>query len=250
MVQWGYPGDVGSIPGLGKYSGGGNGNPLQYSCLKNPMDREAWWATIHGITKSQTWLSMHPRFSLPWGICESHAVVSDSLWPHGLHSPWNSAHQNTAMGSHSLLQGIFQTQGLNPGLPHCGQILYQLSHKGSPRILEWVAYHFSGGSARPRNRTGISCIAGGFFPNWAITVRTGAVNAKQNGWKQIQNQNLSKLRHEPKLLRTRLQFTAKYECKCLTNSEIRHWRNSSVGQKVKILQALSKLLPSKNPSFA
>ena len=44
------------------------------------------------------------------------------------------------MGSHSLLQGIFPTQGLNPGLPHCRQILYQLSHKGSPRILEWVAF--------------------------------------------------------------------------------------------------------------
>ena len=44
------------------------------------------------------------------------------------------------MGSLSLLQGIFPTQGSNPGLPHCGQILYQLSHKGSPRILEWVAY--------------------------------------------------------------------------------------------------------------
>ena len=43
----------------------------------------------------------------------------------------------------SLLQGIFPTQGLNPGLPHCKLILYQLSHQGSPRILEWVAYLFS-----------------------------------------------------------------------------------------------------------
>ena len=42
------------------------------------------------------------------------------------------------MGSLSLLQGIFPTQGLNPGLPHCRQILHQLSHKGSPRILEWA----------------------------------------------------------------------------------------------------------------
>jgi len=47
------------------------------------------------------------------------------------------------VGSFSLLQGIFPTQGWNPGLPHCRQILYQLSHKGSPRILEWVAYPFS-----------------------------------------------------------------------------------------------------------
>ena len=62
----------------------------------------------------------------------SHLVVSDSLQPHGLYSPWNSLGQNTGMGNLSLLQGIFPTQGLNPGLPHCRQILYQLSHKGSP----------------------------------------------------------------------------------------------------------------------
>ena len=44
-------GDVSSTPGLGRYSGGGNGNPLQYSCLESPMDREAWWAMIHGVEK-------------------------------------------------------------------------------------------------------------------------------------------------------------------------------------------------------
>ena len=99
---------------------------------------------------------------------ESRSVVSHSLRPHGLHSPWNSPGQNTGVGSRSLLQGIFPSQGSNPGLPHCGQILYQLSHKGSPRILEWVAYPFSRGSSWPRNRTGVSCTAGGFFTNWAI----------------------------------------------------------------------------------
>ena len=57
-------------------------------------------------------------------------VVSDSLRPHGLYSPWNSPGQNTGVGSLSLLQGIFPTQGSNPGLPHCRRILYQLSHKG------------------------------------------------------------------------------------------------------------------------
>ena len=67
------------------------------------------------------------------------------------------------MGSHSLLQGIFPTQGLNPGLPHWRWFLYQLSHKGNPRILEWVAIPFSSGFSRPRKRTRVSCIAGGFF---------------------------------------------------------------------------------------
>ena len=98
-----------------------------------------------------------------------HSVVSNSFWPHGLYNPWNSPGQNTGVGSFSLLQGIFPTQGLNPGLPHCRQILYQLSHKGSPRILEWVAYPVSRGSSQPRNRTRFSCIAGGFITNWAIT---------------------------------------------------------------------------------
>ena len=61
---------------------------------------------------------------------ESHPVMSDSLQTHGLYSPWNSPGQNTGVGSLSLLQGIFPTQGLNPGLLHCRQILYQQSHKG------------------------------------------------------------------------------------------------------------------------
>ena len=82
--------------------------------------------------------------------------------------------QNTVVGSLSLHQGIFPTQGLNPGLLHCGLILYQLSHKGSPRILEWVAYPFSSGSSWPRNRTGVSCIAGGFFTNWALEFNLGS----------------------------------------------------------------------------
>ena len=68
---------------------------------------------------------------------ESHSVVSDSLQPHGLYSPWDSPGQNTGMGSLSLLQGIFPTQGLNLGLLFSRQILYQLSHKGSLRILVW-----------------------------------------------------------------------------------------------------------------
>ena len=55
---------------------------------------------------------------------ESCSVVSDCLWHHGLYSPWNSPDQNTGVGSHSLLQGIFPTQGSNPGLPHCRRIFF------------------------------------------------------------------------------------------------------------------------------
>ena len=50
-------GDLGSIPGLGRSPGGGHGNPFQYSCLENPMDRGAWRATVHGVAKSRTRLS-------------------------------------------------------------------------------------------------------------------------------------------------------------------------------------------------
>ena len=94
--------------------------------------------------------------------------MSDSLRPHELYSPWNFPGQNTGVGSLSLLQGIFPTQGLNPDLPHCRRIFYQLSHKGSPRILDWVAYPFSSGSSWPRNWTRACCIAGGFFTIWTI----------------------------------------------------------------------------------
>ena len=62
--------------------------------------------------------------------------MSNSLRPHGLYGPWNSPGQNTGVGSLSLLQGIFATQGSNTGLLHCRQILYQLSYQGSPRITK------------------------------------------------------------------------------------------------------------------
>ena len=99
---------------------------------------------------------------------ESCSVTSNSFQPHGLYSPWHSPGQNAGVERLSLLQRIFPTQGSNPGLLHCRQILYQLSHKGSLRTLEWIAYPFSSGSSWPRNQTSISCLAGGFFTNRAI----------------------------------------------------------------------------------
>ena len=63
---------------------------------------------------------------------ETCSVVSNYFWPCGLYSPWNFPGQNTGEGSLSLLQGIFPTQGSNPGLLHCRRILYQLSYEGKP----------------------------------------------------------------------------------------------------------------------
>ena len=74
-----------------------------------------------------------PELSASLGYeSKSCSVMSDSLWPHGLYSPWNSPGQHTGVGSRSLLQGIFPTQGSNCGLLHCRQILYQLSYQGGP----------------------------------------------------------------------------------------------------------------------
>ena len=96
-----------------------------------------------------------------------------SLWdPTDCRSPGSTIHvdlpgKNTTVGCQALLQGIFPTQGSNPGLPYRRQILYHLSHQENPRIPEWVAYPFCKGSFWPRNQTGVSCIAGGFFTSWA-----------------------------------------------------------------------------------
>ena len=72
----------------------------------------------------------------------SHSVVSDSLWSYGLYSPWNSLGLNTGVSGLSLLQGIFPTQGSNPGHLHGRQILYQLSHKRSHALAILNYLHF------------------------------------------------------------------------------------------------------------
>ena len=100
-------------------------------------------------TLSSRWRSSEVKVTLLCSI----------LWLHGIYSPWNSAGQNTRVGSCSLLHGIFPTHGSNPGLLYCRHLLYQLSHEGSPRILEWVAYPCSSRSSWPKNWTGVSSIA-------------------------------------------------------------------------------------------
>ena len=130
---------------------------------------------------------------------ESCSVVSNSLQPHQLYSQWNYLGQNNGVGSLSLLQRIFPTQGSNPGLPHCRWILYQLSHKGSPRILDWVAYPFSRGSSWPRNKTGVTCIAGRFFINWAIKEAYNTITGYCNSIPKYlvkENKNICPLVHK------------------------------------------------------
>ena len=125
-------------------------------------------ASIFLAINSSTWhfSKGHGRACLVAQLCPTLCDPMDCS------PPGSSVHEdspgNTGMGCHALLQGIFPTQWLNPGLLYCRWILYHLSHQGSPRILEWVAYPFSRRSSLPRNQTGTSCIAGEFFTSWAI----------------------------------------------------------------------------------
>ena len=115
---------------------------------------------------------------------KSRSVVSDSLWPHGLHSPWNSPGQNSRVGSLSLLKGIFPTQGSNPGLLHCRWILYQLSHKESPPTFffstPWtracqapLSMEFS----RQEYCSGLPCLSPGDLPDSGIEPGSPALQA-------------------------------------------------------------------------
>ena len=113
------------------------------------------WSNSHpymttGKTTALTrWIFASKVMSLLFNILSRlvRAFLPRSKQPHGQYSPWNFPGQNTGVGSLSLFQGIFPTQGSNPGLPHCRWILYQLNQKGSPRLLELVAYPFSSRSS-------------------------------------------------------------------------------------------------------
>ena len=102
----------------------------------------------------------------------NHSVMSDSLWPHGLWPtrllcPRGFSRQEYWSGLPCPPPGDLPNPGIKPSSSHCRWILHHLSHWGSPRTLGWVACSFSRGSSKPRNWTGISCIAGGFFSSWA-----------------------------------------------------------------------------------
>ena len=111
---------------------------LLFPCMAKKFTDKSW--TIHHSEKCgeknqisiDKWI-IKVMYSYSESESEICSVLSDSLRPHGIYSPWNSPGQNTGVGSFSLLQGIFPTQGLNSGLSHCRWILYQLRNKGSPK---------------------------------------------------------------------------------------------------------------------
>ena len=103
-------------------------------------------------------------------ISESHSAMSNSF------SPWNSAGKSNGVGSLPLLQRMFPTQESNSGLPHCRQILYQLSQKGGPRILEWVVYPYSSRPSWPGIEPGSPALQADSLP----TELSGVIGIEKN----------------------------------------------------------------------
>ena len=151
------------------------------------MDWGAWQDAIHSAEKNRTWLSYWTTttywkyskntywirvYFLIVSVFENQKSKSKPLsHVRPFVTPWTIQSLQARIlewVSLSLLQGIFLTQGSNPGLPHCRKIFYQLSHQGSPRILEWGAYPFFSRSSQLRNQIRVSWIAGGFFTSWAV----------------------------------------------------------------------------------
>ena len=144
------------------------GNLISGSCAFSKSSLNIWKFTVHVLLKpglenfEHYFAASLPAAGLLWvppalklksqSENEGRLVISNSLWLQGLHNPWNSPSQNTGVGSLSLLQGIILTQGLNPGLLHCRQILYHLSHKGSPFPNPLSGYLISAGCSE-NNKT-------------------------------------------------------------------------------------------------
>ena len=131
-------GDLASIPRLGRYPGAGNGNPLQYSCLENSMDRGAWWATVHGVAKSRTQLS---DFTLNLNTLDFECF-----------NCFGFKHTSSfyLLFSHSVMFDFFIAPR-DCRLP--GSSVHGISQA---RILEQIAISFSRGSSCPRDPTCVS----------------------------------------------------------------------------------------------
>ena len=154
--------DAGSILGPGRSSGEGNGNPLQDSCLENSMDRGAWWATLHGVAKSQTQLSDWTELNWRFLISLFRLLI------------YLSSHQKKLEFAFIILSGFplcmhaksFQSCPALCNTMDCSPAGSSVHGIFQARILEWVAMPSSRGSSWARDWiriSGFSCLAGGFF---------------------------------------------------------------------------------------
>ena len=116
-------------------TGEGNGTPLQYSCLENPVDGGAWWAAVHGVARSRTRLCDFTSLSI-WDVkmkvldAQSCLTFCDPMDYIAHQAPLDFP-SNTVVGCYSCLQVFFPTQGSIPGPLHYRQILYRLNYQGS-----------------------------------------------------------------------------------------------------------------------
>ena len=142
----------GCLPGSGDSLRMGNLDLCESKCNYRLMDficiAFRWHSDFPFRTMTQLhsflWLSNIPLYIYMWkGKSLSHVQLFEPPWTI---QSMEFSRPECWVGSLSLLQGVFPTQGLNSGLPHCRWVLCQLSHKGSPRIPEWIAYSFSRGS--------------------------------------------------------------------------------------------------------
>ena len=136
-------GDWGSIPESGRSPGGGNGSPLQYSCLENPTDRRAWWATVHEVAKRQTWLTEYIQFITifetflsNWSLSWTHKLfILEYLPPTTTTAAAAAAAAAAAKSLQSCPTLCDPRGGSLPGSPVPGIL--------QARTLEWVAISFS-----------------------------------------------------------------------------------------------------------
>ena len=165
-------------------------NPLQYSCLENPMDRGAWCATAHGVAKSQIWLSMHARpiyvfiQSLAYiSICSKIFIFIfwikkkkfgpcctswGSQFPSQELSPGYNSESSKSNTRPPVKVLVIQLCLTLCDPMECSTPGFSLHGILQASILEWVAIPFSRGSSWPRDQTQVSCVAGRFFTVLAI----------------------------------------------------------------------------------
>ena len=147
------------LPRSGKSPGGGHGNPLQYSCLENPVDSGAWWVPVHEVIKNQTWLkqlSMHSQYHHRKKQRKKERKKKRKKERRKERKKERKKENEVAQTCPTL----------------CNPVDYSLPSSSvheilQARVLEWVAISFSRGSSLPRNWTWVSHIVGRHFTVWA-----------------------------------------------------------------------------------
>ena len=169
-----------SVSGPGRSPGVGNGNPLQYSCLENPMDRGVWWATVHVVAESDTTEQLEHIHKHTHTHIQTYKIyTTEHLFKSPASHVFHKSTRNTlwfekwpklrhAKRTVSEALHISEVKVAQSCLTLCNPVDCSLLDSSVHRILqarmlEWLAIPFCGGSSQPRDRAQVSCIVGGFF---------------------------------------------------------------------------------------